>query len=67
MAIIRKQELHHLTKEELKQKLDELQLELLKLKAQKGFATSGTKSPRELKRTIARIHTQLKQLERQKT
>ena len=66
MAIIRKKELKSLNKEDLIQRLNELSLEKLKLRAQKGQATAGTKRIRELKRTVARIHTQLNQLEKSK-
>lgn len=66
MAIIRKRELKSLNKNELNQRLNELSLEKLKLRAQKGQATTGTRRLKELKRTVARIHTQLNQLEKPK-
>lgn len=62
MAVIRKREIQRFSKEELEAKLRELNLELLKLKAQKGQATAGTRRIKELKKTIARINTQLNQL-----
>jgi len=66
MAIIRKREIKKLSKEEMLQKLNELEMENLKLSVQKGQATAGTKRSKEIKRTIARIHTQLNQLEKSK-
>lgn len=60
MAIIRAKELRMMNKEELLGKLKELELEWLKIKAQKGQATTGGKKSKEIKRTIARINTQLK-------
>lgn len=62
MAIIRKRELQSFGEEELGKKLDELRLEQLKLRAQKGQASSGTRKSKELKRTMARIHTRLNQI-----
>ena len=64
MAIIRKQELKRLSKEELLKKLQELEFEQLKMKAQKGQATAGTKKLKEIRRTIARINAQLNQLDK---
>lgn len=61
MAIIRKKELLMLSEEELEHKMKELKLEQLKLKVKKGQATTGTKKAKELKKTIARIYTQLNQ------
>jgi ribosomal protein L29 len=66
MAIIRKRELKGMGKEELLQRLSELSLEKLKLRAQKGQATAGTKRLKELRKTVARIHTQLNQIEKPK-
>jgi len=58
MAIIKKKELKNMTKEELKKRLEELKLELMKEKAAAyaGIAKNPGKI-RELKRTIARIYT----------
>ncbi len=63
MAIIRKHELKRLNKKELLEKMKQIQMEQLKLRAQKGQATSGTKKMKEIKRTIARINAQLNQIE----
>lgn len=62
MVIIRKREIQRFSREELEQKLKDLKLEQLKLKVQKGQATSGTRKIKELKKTVARINTQLNQL-----
>jgi len=62
MAIIRKSELKEMSSSELREKLQELQLELVKAR---GEAFAGApKNPgriRELRRTIARIKTLLHQ------
>ncbi len=61
MALIRKSELKKMSNEELKKKLNELRLELVKLNAQR--AVGGSVNPgklRETKRTIARILTYLR-------
>lgn len=60
MAIIRKKEIKELGEEELKKKLNEFRLELMKLNAQR--VVGGSTNPgriRELKRSIARILTEL--------
>ncbi|MCL6500781.1 MAG: 50S ribosomal protein L29 [Candidatus Pacearchaeota archaeon] len=62
MAILRNKDIKSLNKEELINKRKELSLELLKIKAQKGLASSGTKKLKEIKKVIARINTQLNQL-----
>jgi len=62
MAIIRKKEIQRLSENELKEKLEELELELLRMKVQKGQAMGVSKKIKEIKRTIARINTQLNQL-----
>jgi ribosomal protein L29 len=62
MAIIRKRELQSFGKEELERRINELRLEQLKLKAQKGQSASGTHKSKELKRTMARIYTRLNQI-----
>ncbi len=61
MAVLRNREIKNLNKKELLDRLQELKLELLKLRIQKGQATAGTKKLKEIKRTMARIHTQLNQ------
>ena len=62
MALIRKRELKAMSNEELKKRLSELRLELAK---EKAAAYSGVaKNPgriREIRRTIARILTLLRQ------
>jgi len=59
MAVIRKKEIQRLNEPELNEKIQELNLEMLKVKLQKGQATAGTKKLKELRKTIARINTQL--------
>lgn len=66
MAIIRKKEVQRLNEQELLERLNELELEQLKIKAQRGQASGASKKIKEIKRTIARINTQLNQL-KQKT
>lgn len=61
MAIIRKKEIQRLNKQELKERLKDLELELLKAESQKGQAAAGTKRGKEIKRTMARINFQLNQ------
>ncbi len=61
MALIRKSELKKMSREDLKKKLNELRLELMKLNAQR--VVGGSVNPgrlRETRRTIARILTYLK-------
>ena len=64
MVIIRKTEIQNMNKQELLIKLKELELELLKLKIQKGQASAGTKKSKEIKRVVARIYTQLNQIKK---
>lgn len=61
MAIIRKKEIQKMNKNELLEKLKELELEKLKASVQKGQAAAGAKKTSEIKRTIARINAQLNQ------
>jgi len=64
MAIIRKNEIKSMNKQELFEKIKQLNFEILKLRAQKtGQATQGTKRVKEIRKTIARINTQIKNLE----
>lgn len=60
MAVMRKKEIKTLPEEELRKKLNEFRLELMKLNAQRmvGGSTNPGKI-RELKKTIARILTEL--------
>jgi ribosomal protein L29 len=62
MAIIKKKELKNMEKSELMKKLEELKFELLKTKGQKA-SHGGPKKTKEIKRTIARIHTQLNKVQ----
>ncbi len=59
MAIIKKKELHGMQEKELKDKLKDLKLELLRTNAQKTQAKNI--KLRETKKTIARILTILNQ------
>ena len=59
MAIIRKKDIQRLNKQELKERLKDLEMELLKSESQKGQAAAGTKRSKEIKRTMARINFQL--------
>jgi ribosomal protein L29 len=62
MAIIKKKELKNMEKNELIKKKGELKLELLKSKSQKA-SHGGPKKTKEIKKTIARINTQLNQIQ----
>lgn len=62
MAIIKKKELKNMEKNELIKRLEELNLELLKSKSQKA-SHGGPKKTKEIKKTIARINTQLNQIQ----
>ncbi len=60
MALIRKKEIKELGEEELRKKLSEFRLELMKLNAQR--VVGGSTNPgriRELRKSIARILTEL--------
>ncbi|HIQ50225.1 MAG TPA: 50S ribosomal protein L29 [Nanoarchaeota archaeon] len=60
MAIIRKKEIKKMSEEELKKKLNEFRLELMKLNAQRVVgAVTNPGRIRELRRCIARILTEL--------
>jgi len=62
MSIIRKKEIQRYNAQELKEKLKELEMEKLKINAQRGQAAGASKKIREIRRTIARINTQLNQI-----
>jgi ribosomal protein L29 len=62
MAIIRKKDLKRLGKKELEDKKSDLTMEILKIKSKKGQATAGSKKIKEIKKTIARINTQLREI-----
>ncbi len=60
MALIRKKEIKELGEEELRKKLSEFRLELMKLNAQR--VVGGSTNPgriKELRKSIARILTEL--------
>ena len=57
MAIIRKKEIHGMQEKELKEKLKDLRLELIRINAQRS--QSKNIKLRETKKTIARILTML--------
>ncbi|MEM4152929.1 MAG: 50S ribosomal protein L29 [Candidatus Pacearchaeota archaeon] len=63
MALIKKKEMQKLSEQELKEKKKELELELLKIKSKKG-QSGEIKKIKEIRRTIARINTQLNQLKK---
>ncbi len=60
MAIIRNKEIKNLNKKESEERIKDLKLEILKIKSKKGQATAGTKKIKEIKKTIARINTHLR-------
>jgi ribosomal protein L29 len=60
MAIIRNKEIKNLNKKESEERIKDLRLEILKIKSKKGQATAGTKKIKEIKKTIARINTHLR-------
>lgn len=63
MAIIRKKELHGMQEKELKEKLKDLRIELLRINSQKSQAKNI--KLHETKKTIARILTMLNQNKKQ--
>lgn len=66
MALIRKNELANMKEEQLKDRLSNLNLELIKLNAQRAIGTT-LESPGKIKsirKTIAKIHTKLTQIEK---
>ncbi|MFH1823397.1 MAG: 50S ribosomal protein L29 [archaeon] len=56
---MKSKEIAKLNKEELESKIKELRLEILKVKAKKSDSGAGGTKIREIKKTIARINTQL--------
>lgn len=62
MAIIKKKEIKNMVKKELIKKLEELKMELLKTKSQRA-SHGGPKKTKEIRKTVARIHTQLNQIQ----
>ena len=65
MAIIKKKELKNMEKNELNKRLDELSFELIKIRSQRA-TQGGPKKIREIRKTIARINTQLNQIQPKK-
>jgi len=64
MAIMKKNEIKSLNKQELIERIKQLEFEILKSRSRgTGQATTGTKRIKEIKKTIARAHAQLKSLE----
>ncbi len=63
MAILRMDEIKRMTPEELEKKLKELKIELIhaRMKVATARGEMDTKRIRELRRTIARIDTMLRQ------
>lgn len=59
MAILRKKEIKNMSEKELKEKLEDLRMELMKENAHRASRQSTGKS-KEIKKTIARILTKLK-------
>ena len=60
MAIIRKKEIKNLNSKELESKIKDLRLEILKTNSQKATqSATGTKRVKEIKKTIARMKTQI--------
>ena len=61
MAILKNKEIKSIGQKEGEEKIKDLKLEILKIRSKKGQATTGTKKIKEIKKTIARINTHLKQ------
>lgn len=61
MAIIKKKEIKNMEEKELMKRLEELKMELLKTRGQKA-SHGGPKKTKEIKKTIARLNTQLNQI-----
>ena len=60
MTILKNKDIRTLGEKELLEKVKELKLEMLKTNAQKATqSTSGTKRIKEIKKTIAKIKTQI--------
>lgn len=60
MAIIRNKEIRNLNDKELEEKIKDLRLEILKINSQKATqSAAGTKKVKEIKKTVARIKTQI--------
>ena len=62
MVILRSKEIKNMSKEEIESKLEDLKMELMKLNAQRVTHTAkGMGKIKEIKKTIARILTLIKQ------
>lgn len=60
MVIIRNKEIKNLNDKELEDKIKDLRLEILKISSQKATqSAAGTKKVKEIKKTIARMKTQI--------
>lgn len=62
MSIIRKKEIQRYNEQEIKERLRDLEIEKLKINAQKGQSAGASKKIKEIRRTIARMKTQLNQI-----
>ncbi len=60
MAIIKNKEIKNLNQKESEERIKDLKLEILKTRSKKGQATAGTKKIKEIKKTIARINTHIR-------
>lgn len=61
MAVIRKKEIKNMSKKESEEKIKDLELEILKIKSKRSQAASGSKKIKDIKKTIARLYTQIKE------
>lgn len=61
MAILKNKDIRNLNKQESQERIKDLKLEILKTRSKKGQSTTGSKKIKEIKKTIARINTHLKQ------
>lgn len=62
MSIIRKKEIQRYNEQEIKERMKDLEIEKLKINAQKGQSSGASKKIKEIRRTIARMKTQLNQI-----
>ena len=66
MAILRTREIKNLNSGEIRAKIKDLQLELVRQKSQKPGQSNVKIKMREVRRTIARLNTKLNLLEKKK-
>lgn len=59
MAILKSKQIHEMSDDELKKRLNDLNLELAKEKGQVAIGGTASRRIKEIKRTIARILTEL--------